>query len=311
MRSNIVPEQRAAPAVRGEPRPFTLSTRRGPVECAVFGEGPAVLALHGAMGGYDQGVLLAETVGGPGFRYVALSRPGYLGTSLALGRTPAEQAELYRDVLDALGVREAAVMAVSGGGPSALQFALGHRDRCWGLVVISSVCSRVDVRLPLAWHLMKLTARCRPLVAAMRRKAERDPERAARRSIPDPALRARTVGDPEVGPLLLALQLSTMDRMPLRLPGTENDVATTRGDLSFPLERVSVPTLVVHGTSDSAAPFAQGQAMAARIPGAELLAIEGGEHVSIFTHRAEARARVTCFLRAHAPGVEGSAPEVS
>ncbi|WP_242343377.1 alpha/beta fold hydrolase [Anaeromyxobacter terrae] len=96
--------------------------------------------------------------------------------------------------------------------------------------------------------------------------------------------------------------------MPLRLPGTGNDIATTRGDLSFPLERIAVPTLVVHGTSDSAAPFAQGQAMAARIPGAELLAIEGGEHVSIFTHRSEARARVTRFLRAHAPAVEGSAP---
>jgi len=29
--------------------------------------------------------------------------------------------------------------------------------------------------------------------------------------------------------------------------------------------------------------------------------IEGGEHVSIFTHRDEVRARVTRFLREHAP----------
>ncbi|HSD21220.1 MAG TPA: hypothetical protein VLC54_14340, partial [Anaeromyxobacter sp.] len=103
-----------APAVVGDPRPTIVSTRRGPVECAVSGEGPAVLALHGAMGGYDQGLLLARTVGAPGFRYVAISRPGYLGTSLALGKTPEEQANLYRDVLDALGIREVAVMAVSG-----------------------------------------------------------------------------------------------------------------------------------------------------------------------------------------------------
>jgi pimeloyl-ACP methyl ester carboxylesterase len=298
---------RAAPAADDEARPFTVDTRRGPVECAAFGEGPVVLALHGAMGGYDQGLLLARTVGGPGFRYLALSRPGYLSTSLALGRTPAEQADLYRDVLDALGIARTAVMAISGGGPSALQFAFAHGERCWGLVVISSVCSRIDVRLPLSWQLLKLAARCGPLVAAMRRKAEMDPERAARRSIPDAALRARTVGDPEVGPLLAALQLSTLDRMPRRLPGTENDIATTRGDLSLPLERVAVPTLVVHGTRDSAAPFAQGRQMAARIPGAELLAIEGGEHVSIFTHRDEARARVTRFLRAHAPSAPGGA----
>jgi pimeloyl-ACP methyl ester carboxylesterase len=106
----------------------------------VSGDGPAVLLLHGVMGGYDQGLILARTVGAPGFRYVSVSRPGYLGTSLAAGRTPAEQADLYPDVLDEFGVGAAAVMAVSGGGPSALQFALRHRDRCWGLVMVSA-CS--------------------------------------------------------------------------------------------------------------------------------------------------------------------------
>jgi hypothetical protein len=36
--------------------PVIVNTRRGPVEYAAHGEGPAaVLALHGAMGGYDQG----------------------------------------------------------------------------------------------------------------------------------------------------------------------------------------------------------------------------------------------------------------
>jgi pimeloyl-ACP methyl ester carboxylesterase len=290
-----------AAVIPGDPRPIVVSTRRGPVECAVAGEGPAVLALHGAMGGYDQGLILARTVGAPGFRYVAISRPGYLGTRLAMGRTPAEQANLYRDVLDALAIRDAAVMAVSGGGPSALEFARIHPDRCRGAVIISSVCMRNDVRLPLAWYLMKLTARCGPLVASMRRKLARDPDRAAARSIPDPALRARTVRDPEAGPLLLALQLSTMDRMRLRISGTENDVVTTtREELSLELERIAVPVLVVHGTDDRVAPFAQGRSMAARIPGAELLALERGDHVAIFTHRQQARSRVTRFLLAHA-----------
>lgn len=299
-------------AMVGDPRPTIVSTRRGPVECAVSGEGPAVLALHGAMGGYDQGLILARTVGAPGFRYVAISRPGYLGTSLALGKTPEEQADLYRDVLDALGVGDAAVIAVSGGGPSALQFALSHRDRCWGVVVVSSVCSKNEVRLPLGWYLMPLIARVGPLVAAMRRNVARDPDRAASRSIPDPVLRACTVRDPEVGPLLQALQLSTLDHMSRRLPGTSNDVATTRRDLWLDLERIAVPALVVHGTQDRVAPFAQGKAMAARIPGAELLAIEGGDHVSIFTHRDEARARVTRFLLAHAPSAERrGSPNVS
>lgn len=287
--------------VAGGFQPLVVSTRRGPMECAVSGEGPAVLSLHGAMGGHDQGALLARTVGPAGFRYLAPSRPGYLGSALSLGRTPEEQADVYRDLLDALGIQRAAMMAVSGGGPSALQFALRHPDRCWGLVIVSSVCRRVEARLPLAWYLLKITARCEPLVAAMRRKAARDPDGALRRSIPDPELRARTLRDPEAGSLLLELHLSTLDRMRHRLQGTQNDVAVTRGDLSFSLERVAAPLLVVHGTADSAAPFEQARELASRVPGAELLAIEGGEHVSIFTHRDLVRERVARFLQAHAP----------
>lgn len=287
-------------AVPDGPRPIVVKARRGPVECAVAGDGPAILALHGAMGGHDQAWLLARTIGAPGFRYVALSRPGYLGTPLEVARTPEEQADLYREVLDALGIRDVLVMAVSGGGPSALQFAASHRDRCRGAVIVSSVCVRNEGRLPLAWHVMKLTARCEPLVALMRRKVARDPERAARRSIPDPALRARTVRDPEAGPLLLALQLSTLDRMRQRLPGTESDIATTFGELSLPLERIDVPVLVVHGTADRVAAFAQARRMVERIPGAELLAVEGGDHVTIFTHRGVVRERVVKFLHEHA-----------
>lgn len=287
-------------------RPVMVQTRRGAVQCAFLGKGPAVLALHGAMGGFDQALILARTAGFPGYRYVAPSRPGYLGTPLALGRTPVEQANLYRDLLDTLGIERAAVMAVSGGGPSALQFAISHPDRCWGLIIISSVCTRVTDRLPLAWYIMRAAARFKPLVAAMQRRAEGDPERATRRSIRDPVVRARTMGDPEAGPLLRELQRSTFDRMPLRMPGTENDVAITREELSFPLERIEAPLLIVHGTRDSVAPFAQAEILAARVSGAELFAIEGGEHVSIFTHRDEVRARAARFLGAHAPVPAGS-----
>ncbi|HYG66647.1 MAG TPA: alpha/beta fold hydrolase, partial [Anaeromyxobacteraceae bacterium] len=176
-------ETREAAAVEGRRDPIVVRTRRGEVECAVAGAGPAVLCLHGAMGGHDQALLLARTIGPAGFRYVAPSRPGYLGTSLALGRTPDAQADLYRDLLDALAIDRAAVMAVSGGGPSALAFALRHPDRCWGLVIVSSVCRRAENRLPLAWWMMRVAARFPSLVAAMRRKADADPEASTRRSI--------------------------------------------------------------------------------------------------------------------------------
>jgi pimeloyl-ACP methyl ester carboxylesterase len=283
-----------APALR------TVETPGGPVEVALLGEGPAALALHGAMGGWDQGILLARSVGAEGFRWVAPSRPGYLGTPLSSGRTPEAQADRCAEVLAALGIEHAAVVAVSGGGPAALQLALRHPRRCRALVLVSAcTVGNIDVRLPLAWHVMKLAARLPPLVGAMRRKTARDPEAAARRSIPDAAPRARTVADPDAGPLMHALQLSTMDRMALRLPGTELDIATSRADLRYDLERLSIPVLAVHGTADRGAPFEQARALVARVPGAELLAIEGGEHVALFTHLADVRARVGPFLRRH------------
>jgi pimeloyl-ACP methyl ester carboxylesterase len=283
-------------------RAAIVSTPLGRVEYAEYGEGPAVLALHGAMGGWDQGLLLARTLAGAGHRFVGISRPGYLGTPLAAGRSPEEQADLYAAALDALGIADAAVMAVSGGGPSAIHFALRHRPRCRALVLVSTCGGKVETRLPLAFQALRLAARWPWLAAVMERKARRDPEAAVRRSIPEPALRERTLRDPGAGPLLRELLASTSDRMALRLPGTLNDVAVTRAR-TYPLERLAVPVLVVHGTADPAVPFAQhGQVLAERIPGAELAALEGGEHVAIFTHREEARARVARFLAAHGRG---------
>lgn len=81
------------------------------------GHGPAVLALHGAMGGYDQSAILAQALVPDGHRVIAVSRPGYLGTPPAVGTTPEGQADALAALLDALGLADAAVVAVSGGCP--------------------------------------------------------------------------------------------------------------------------------------------------------------------------------------------------
>lgn len=282
-----------------------LTTPRGQVEYAISGEGPAILALHGAMGGYDQGLILARTtVGEPGYRYIAPSRPGYLQTALASGRTPEQQADLYAALLDALQIEKTAVIAISGGGQSALQFALRYAARTTALIMVSACSAPITARLPLRFYLMKFAAKVPALAAAMRKKLIANPEAAARRSIRDPELATRTLNDPDAGPLLKELLLSTTDRMAERLPGTLNDIEQSRLPFAYPVERIAVPTLVVHGTADRAAPFAPAKALAETVPGAEFLPIEGGEHVSIFTHRALIRARVCAFLRATSPALQ-------
>jgi pimeloyl-ACP methyl ester carboxylesterase len=284
-----------------DPRPVVAQTRLGPVEYAESGEGPVVLSLHGAMGGYDQSAILARAVGPAGCRHVAVSRPGYLGTPLGDRGTPEAQADLCAALLDVLEVEHAAVMGISGGGPCALHFALRHAGRCRGLVLLSTCGTRVDSPLPFSYRILKYLARWPAVFGWMRKRAASDPMRRAARAVTDPVLLRRMLADPEAGPLFEALMASTADRLPQRLPGTANDIAVTRST-EYPLEDVAVPVLVVHGTKDPHLPFARhARTLAMRIPGAQLLAAEGGEHACLFTHRDLIRARVAQFLAVLAP----------
>src|SRR6266511_3171028 len=58
------------------------ATPFGDVEYADQGEGPLVLLVHGAGGGYDQGLLVGRTFVGEGYRFIAPSRFGYLRSSI-------------------------------------------------------------------------------------------------------------------------------------------------------------------------------------------------------------------------------------
>jgi pimeloyl-ACP methyl ester carboxylesterase len=277
----------------------TAKTALGVVEYAEIGDGPAVVAIHGAMGGYDQSLILAQTIGNADYRYIAITRPGYLGTPLNSGRSSEQQGDLIAALLDRLDIAKAGVMAVSGGGPSALQFALRHPARCAGLVLVSTCAGQVDTPIPFSFKVMKLLARWPWFAEKLRQKAARNLAGAAQRSIRDPEILARTMNDADTWPLFSTMLLSTFDRMGQRLDGTENDIRITR-TTRYPLENLEVPVLIVHGTEDQLLPFASHAAVfESRIPQAELLAVDGGEHVAIFTHRSLVRGQVHDFMRGH------------
>jgi pimeloyl-ACP methyl ester carboxylesterase len=50
-----------------------------------------------------------------------------------------------------------------------------------------------------------------------------------------------------------------------------------RGDRP-PIERIDVPTLVVHGDADRVVPISNGRSIASRIPNAELVVLPGAGH---------------------------------
>lgn len=282
-------------------RPILAATPRGAVEYLDLdradGEGPPLLAIHGAMGGWDQSALLGLTIAPGAARVLAVSRPGYLGTPRDWGASPGAQADACLAALDHAGVDRAIVAAVSGGGPAAIRFALDHPRRCRGLILCSAASGPTRSAIPWWFrYLSRPLVRVPPFARAMRRRVERDPAASAARSIPDPETRERTLAHPEAGRLLTALSLSAWTDPARRMDATWDDIAQVaifRPDL----EGIPVPTLLIHGTADEMVPFALAKSAAERIPGAELLAVEGGRHVTIFTHLDEVRARVGVFLK--------------
>jgi pimeloyl-ACP methyl ester carboxylesterase len=282
-------------------RIFRTPTRLGPIEHSDDGDGPALVTLHGGMGGCDQSLLLARALA-PDLgarRVIALSRPGYLRTPLASGPTVEDSADLYAALLDSLGLDRAVVAAVSAGGPSAIAFAARHPDRCAGLILVSAPSARFAAPAQALTRLRLFQRLCRipgvaPLLAWL---SGRNPDKAAARSIRDPETRRRTLADPEAGPLLRALQTSVFAMLAQRLPGTIADLRALDGLPPLPLARISAPTLIVHGARDAVVPVSHAERSAQAIVGAEFFRVPAGEHVCLFTHLDEVRKRAAVVLR--------------
>ena len=287
------------------PTPRITPTARGPVEHTDEGSGRVLVALHGGMGGADQSCLLAQALLGDaqGWRVLAVSRPGYLGTPLATGETPDEQADALAALLDATGIERAMVAAVSAGGPAALMFALRHPGRCAGLVLVSTPSGHMPSDPAILGRLegMGRLARIPGASRLLGWLAGRKPRQAGLRSVRDEALLDRTLADPEAGPLMLALQSSVFPRLAHRVAGTRNDMQQLAALGALPLETLLVPVLAVHGTGDRIVPFHHAQAVEKAAKNARLLAIDGGEHVALFTHLRAVRAAMAAFVE----GVSG------
>ena len=89
-----------------------------------------MLLVHGMGGGFDQALDAARDLAARGFRVVAPSRFGYLRTPQRADATPQAQADAHACLLDALRIPRAAIVGISAGAPSCMQFALRHAARC-------------------------------------------------------------------------------------------------------------------------------------------------------------------------------------
>jgi pimeloyl-ACP methyl ester carboxylesterase len=264
-----------------------ITTARGPIEYATYGHGPPILVIHGNPGGYDQIYdILRITAPDPKQKFIIPSRPGYLRTPLSVGRTPEQQADAFAALLDAIHIDRVAVIGGSGGGPSALRFAMQYPDRCAALVLESAVTRKIEPASPPSglpglidaafntefgrWLLTDL------IIGSVL---------GARAS--DPVMSAE-----------MRSAIRTTFPFALRRAGYDNDWQQYRTLADWAVERIRCPTLIIHGTADTNVPFSHAE-FAHRIPGSRLIAIPGGTHFVSIIDAAKIAAAESAFLAEH------------
>lgn len=268
----------------------------GDIQFVQGGSGPPVLVVHGSGGGWDQGELLARAVLGDGFRWIAPSRFGYLGSALPAAADFDAQAQAFVHLLDHLGLERVAVLALSHGAPSALLLAALHPQRVSSLTLLSGgVAASADpaqAQADAKGDTLTLVYRHDLLYWAASR-----------------LLRGWFVAlmgaDRRVLAGLDAEQRSLVDRVIDGMNPVEPRHAGVRLDnrAAMPGERIAAiraPTLILHARDDTLQLFRHASYAAATIPGARLHAFDRGGHLLVAVELPAIRQEVQAFIRAHA-----------
>jgi pimeloyl-ACP methyl ester carboxylesterase len=268
--------------------PGKLEVRLGTVEYAERGAGLPVLVCHGVLGCHADGVDGWWTnMLGEGYRVIAPARFGYFGSTLPKNTTPADQAHAYALLLDHLGVGRAAVIGYSAGSASVLEFARRHPDRVVGLILANCRLGGPTPN-PMLKPVLGVVYRSQWLFWLYRRLLPSTYARMIRvpkgyQPTPDEAATIRAVSE-------LQFPLTPRQRGAV-FDGFVSNLAADR----FPLEELTVPTLIVSAADDPWARHPYAVEAEARIPAAELVTIDRGGHLFL-GHDAHVRAAIGPFL---------------
>jgi pimeloyl-ACP methyl ester carboxylesterase len=176
---------------------------------------------------------------------------------------------------DLLGVDRAHVYGQSFGGMVAQELALTQPARVRTLIL---GCTHVGTR-----H-------------ALRSKGSKAPKGEPWRAMYAP-------GFPDRSPDHVREDLRIGAMQPKHPEGGRRQWEAMQGFDSFDrLPELRVPTLILHGTEDQAIPFGNAELLAERIPGAELVPLEGAGHLYHSEKAEAADAAVLDFVRRHEGG---------
>lgn len=271
--------------------PRTLFVGPSPrIALSVAGQGPLVVFLHG-IGGNRSHWEDQLAVFGREFSACAWDARGYGDSDDYDGPLDfaAFSADLLR-VLDFFHAERAHLVGLSMGGRIARDFYFRHPERVATLALCNTTPG-YDALTPDQVEAF-VRARAGPLLAGA---APRDiaPELAQR-------VLGRSASPRAYQRLIASLAALRKDSYLKTLQ------ASVRQDRGAPIERISVPTLVVTSDEDTVYPPAHAAAMARRIPGARVVVISAAGHISNVEQPEAFNAAVLAFLRQHHGPVGGS-----
>ena len=264
-----------------------LDTRLGQIEYSdSLNEGPVILHIHGSPGGYDQVFGLDE------YKVISPSRPGYLRTPITSGRTPEEQADLYKALLEELSIDSVIIWGSSGGGPSAIEFAIKYPESTRGLILFEALtgpwleAKEIDKYFLSAsdfslWFSLKLSEIFgkKNLVSFV---------------VPDVSNQNLILSD-EISFKELKKLIWTIWPITKRQRGFSND-AEMFFDLNLDLQKISSPTIAIHGTKDINVDISHSIKLIEAVKSSKLHKIIGADHYMSFSHRSEINEIIEEFI---------------
>ena len=278
----------------------TAAVSGGQIEYTLAGEGPAVLVSHGTLGGYDQALAISHLFNRNKFRFVLVSRAGYLRSSSGIGQTSQQQARSFAELLDREGIATAAVVGLSGGAPAAIRFAQDFSDRCWSLVLLSAIVAAPEP-MPAFFRIMirfqDVMMRIDPLwrlvykygLAQLVRSNGLTPEQ-TNKILQDAHLRRVVQG------IYWPITNASERRAGVRLDHQQLNMLPDK-----PNYALKVPTFIGHAANDPLAPVAQAKRLATSLSKPEYEEFLDGGHLFFVVHSKQLVPRIEMFLAAHAP----------
>jgi pimeloyl-ACP methyl ester carboxylesterase len=283
-----------------------VETDCGPIEYAKIGDGYPVLVVHGAMGGFDQGLWLAKSFNITNHQVISVSRFGYLRSPIPDNADLNKQADAFAGLLDALGIQRAAVFGVSAGSTSAIRFTARYPDRVSALILLGpDAPGEIQMSIPprfmfdtvlrsdfIYWALFTFFGK------SMQKAIGLAPEGLVLTPEYEAMVRMIQLGDLPVSQRMDGMIFESYTSIP-------EFVESVTPVSPYPLDKIQAPVLVINAADDPISIPVNVLRLAEQMPNMHLMVVPEGGHF-LFGYTEEVQSEIAQFLRSNVPELQST-----